>query len=139
MSTGSERCWPVAVWPPVARKLRRRSSSGVRPTTLAILSMWRSSAKMLCGAPKPRKAPWGGTLVAMALARTGEERPVVGAGGVDGAARQDDGREGGIGAAVDGEVDLCRRGALPSFETAVRWRVREGWRLVVAAMSSARS
>ena len=32
--------------------------------------------------------------------------PVVGAGGVDGAAGEDYGREGGVGAAVDGEVDL---------------------------------
>src|ERR1700676_4428843 len=66
----SGRSWAVAVGSPVERKLRRRNSSGERPTTLAILSMWRSRAKMLCGAPKPRKAPWGGILVAMALART---------------------------------------------------------------------
>ena len=50
--------------------------------------------RWICGAPKPRKAPWGGRLVAMALARTAECGPVVGAGGVDGAAREDDGRRG---------------------------------------------
>ena len=65
---------------------------------------WR---RWLCGAPKPRKAPWGGMLVATALARTRRCGPVVGAGGVDGAAREDDGGEGGVGSAVDGEVDFA--------------------------------
>ena len=51
-------------------KFRRRNSSGARPTAAATLSMCRSSAKMLCGAPKPRKAPCGGTLVATARPRT---------------------------------------------------------------------
>ncbi len=37
----------------------------------------------------------------------GEVRPVVGAGGVDGSAREDDGGEGGVGSAVDGEVDFA--------------------------------
>ena len=37
----------------------------------------------------------------------GEVGPVVGAGGVDGAAGEDDGGEGDVGAAVDGEVDLA--------------------------------
>ena len=106
MSTGSVRCWPVAVWSPVERKLRRRNSSGVRPMVWAILSMWRSSAKMDCGAPKPRKAPWGGMLVAMALARTVRCGPVVGAGRVDGGAREDDGGESDVGASVEGEVDF---------------------------------
>ena len=78
-------------------------------------------------------------LVAMALARIGEVRPVVGAGGVDGGAGEDDGREGGVGAAVDGEVDLAGE------ELAVAGRRRCGgvcgrdgawW---CATMSSARS
>ncbi len=68
-----------------------------------------------------------------------EGGPVVGAGGVDGAAREDDGRERGVGAAVEGEVDLAAEDVCRLCETAVRWRVRLGWRLVVAAMSSARS
>jgi hypothetical protein len=70
MSTGSWRSWPVAVVSPVERKLRRRNSSGERLRTRAILSMWRSRANKDCGAPKPRKAPWGGMLVAIALERT---------------------------------------------------------------------
>ena len=37
MSTVSVRSWPVAVRSPVERKLRRRSSSGVRPTVLGDL------------------------------------------------------------------------------------------------------
>ena len=37
----------VAVTMPVARKFLRRTSSGVRPTTEAILSMCRSIAKIL--------------------------------------------------------------------------------------------
>ena len=36
----------------------------------------------------------------------GHVGPVVGAGSVDGAAGEDDGGEGGVGSAVDGEVDL---------------------------------
>ena len=70
MSTGSTKGWPVAVWSPVARKFWRRTASGERLRVWAILSMWRSRAKRDCGAPKPRKAPWGGMLVAMALERT---------------------------------------------------------------------
>ncbi len=56
---------------------------------MAILSMWRSRAKMLCGAPKPRKAPCVGIFVAIALARDGYVRPVIWTGGVDGAAGED--------------------------------------------------
>ena len=107
MSTGSERCWPVAVWCRWRGSCGGGTLPGVRPTTRAILSMWRSSAKRDCGAPKPRKAPWGAMLVAMALAWTVEVRPVVRAGRVDGGAREDDGRERGVGAAVDGDVDLA--------------------------------
>ncbi len=107
MFTGSLRSWPVAVRSPVERKLRRRNSSGVRPMVWAILSMWRSRAKMLCGAPKPRKAPWGGMLVAMALERMVRCGPVVGAGGVDGGAGEDDGGEGGVGSAVKGDFDFA--------------------------------
>ena len=73
------------------------------------------------------------------LGADGEVRPVVGAGGVDGAAGEDDGGEGGVGSAVDGEVDLAGEELAVLAMTAVRWRVRLGWRLVVAAMSSARS
>ena len=47
----------------------RRISTGESPTTCAIRSMCRSIANRLWGAPKPRKAPWGGALVATALAR----------------------------------------------------------------------
>jgi hypothetical protein len=37
------------------------------PSSFATLSMCRSSAKMLCGAPNPRNAPCGGKFVATAL------------------------------------------------------------------------
>ncbi len=66
MSTRSRMTWLVAVVSPSWMKLRRRNSSGVSPTACATLSMCRSSAKMLCGAPKPLNAPCGGTFVATA-------------------------------------------------------------------------
>ncbi len=69
MSIFSRTTCPTASVSPSLTKLRRRNSSGARPSALATWSIWRSSAKMLCGAPKPRKAPCGGKFVATALLR----------------------------------------------------------------------
>src|SRR5262245_20781047 len=46
-----------------ARKLRRRSSIGSRPTASDILSSWHSSAKRGCTEPWPRLGPHAGLLV----------------------------------------------------------------------------
>ena len=70
MFTGSVIVWPTASVSPERMKLRRRKSSGVMAIAAATLSRCRSSAKRLCGAPKPRNAPCGGTLVATARPRT---------------------------------------------------------------------
>ena len=101
MSTGSEIVCPTASVSPGLMKLRRRNSSGERPTAAATRSMCRSSAKMLCGAPKPRNAPCGGTLVATARPCTRTFGHDVRPGGVDRAARQHDRRQRAVGAAVD--------------------------------------
>ena len=109
MSTALARStWPTASVSPGAMKLRRRSSSGVRPAAAATSSMCRSSANMLCGAPKPRNAPCGGVLVATARPRTRTFGQRYGPGRVNRAARQHDRRQRAVGAAVDREVDVHR-------------------------------
>ena len=55
--------WPVAVRSPGRSALTRRTRTGSRPAASAIRSMWISAASSVCGAPNPRKAPFGGVLV----------------------------------------------------------------------------
>jgi hypothetical protein len=43
--------------------LRRRITSGSSPTASASRSICISAANSVCGAPKPRKAPFGGVFV----------------------------------------------------------------------------
>ncbi len=50
--------------------LRRRISNGSMPSRRAAFSICRSYANVVCGAPKPRKAPCGGVLVATARPTT---------------------------------------------------------------------
>src|SRR5881396_2522199 len=61
--------WPVAVVSPRRNiHLRRRSTLDI-PRRSATCSTISSAAKSDCGAPKPRKAPFGGVFVATARAR----------------------------------------------------------------------
>ena len=66
--TDSFRNWPVGVVSPTRRRFFSRSSSGSADSSRAIRSMCRSIAQIVCGAPKPRKAPFGGVFVATATA-----------------------------------------------------------------------
>jgi hypothetical protein len=91
-----------------------------------------------CGCAEAAKGSVGRDVGGHRLGADGEVRPVVGAGRVDGGAGEDDGRERDVGAAVDDDLDLAGE-EFAVAETAVRWRVRLGWRLVVAMRSSARS
>ena len=81
---------------------------------------------MLCGAPKPRNAPCGGTLVATARPRTRTFGQKVRPGRVDRAARQHDGRQRAVRTAVDDEIDLHREQLAVRVDTPVRCRVRDG-------------
>ena len=103
--TDSFSVCPVAVVSPRRRRFFRRSSSGSIPSVRATRSMCRSIAQIVCGAPKPRKAPFGGVFVATASASTRHVLPAVGAAGVERAAREDDRRERDVRAAVDEDAD----------------------------------
>ena len=70
--------------------------------------MWRSIAKMLCGAPNPRNAPCGGALVATACELDAHIRAVVRPGRVNRAARKHHGRKRRVRAAIDREIDVHR-------------------------------
>ena len=131
MSTFSRMSCPTASVCPCCRKLRRRSSSGVSPTTAATRSRWRSSANTLCGAPKPRKAPCGGSVGRDHAAADAHVGALIGTGGMDRAARQHHRRERFVGPAIQGEIDIHGH-QLAFARNAVRCRVRDGWRLVVA-------
>ncbi len=76
------------------------------PIASATRLTWTSAANSDCGAPKPRKAPLGGVLVATARARDVHVRHVVRAAGMDGRPAQDDRRQRAVGAAVEDQVDL---------------------------------
>ena len=108
MSTGSRRIWPTAFAWPVEMKLRRRNSSAGRPAAAATRSICSSRAKIDCGAPKPRNAPCGGAVVATAFERMRTFGTGVRTGGVNRAARQHDGRQRAVRAAVDDELDVHR-------------------------------
>ena len=100
--------------------------------------MWRSIAQIVCGAPKPRKAPLGGVLVATAIpsmracvhayapARGGSPREST-----TGVRRH-------VGAAVHRCSAMSSATRAPSFVQPVATSTRAGCRLVVASMSSLR-
>ncbi len=67
--------------------------------------MWRSIAQIVCGAPKPRNAPFGGVFVATACASIDDVLPAVRPGRVERAAREHDGGERHVGAAVQDDPD----------------------------------
>ena len=101
MLIGSRTVWSVVVVCPGLRKFRRRISIGESPTTCAMRSMCRSSANRLCGAPKPRNAPWGGALVATAFAEIRTLGQIVGAAGMNRSARKHHRGKCRVGPAVD--------------------------------------
>ena len=117
--------------------LRRRSSAGLMSSRSAIRLSCISAANSVCGAPKPRKAPFGGVFVRVARARIRTFGQRYGPPAWS-AARQDDGRQGAVRAAVHDDLDVLGDQP-PSLVTPVRWRTIAGWRLVVALMSSWRS
>ena len=130
-------CPTALVWP-VWMKLRRRNSSGESPAAAATRSMWRSSAKRLCGAPNPRNAPCGGAFVATARPRTRTFGQKYG----PGAWIVPRDRTTGVSvqyAPPSIVKSMSIATSRPSFVMPVRWRVLDGCRLVVATMSSARS
>ena len=55
--------WPVAVVSPGRSALISRSFTGSIPRRSATRSIWTSAANCVCGAPKPRNAPFGGVFV----------------------------------------------------------------------------
>ena len=61
--TLSRSVWPIGSVEPSRTALRRRISSGERPSGSASRSICISAANSVCGAPKPRKAPFGGVFV----------------------------------------------------------------------------
>ncbi len=105
-SIGSFTVCPVVVVWPGLRKLRRRISTGERPTTWAMRSMWRSSAKRDCGAPKSAERAMRRRIGGDGFGANADAGPIVRAAGVNGAARENDGRKSFVGAAVDGEVNF---------------------------------
>ncbi len=66
--TDSFSVCPVDVVSPTRRRFFSRSSSGSSPSVRAMRSRCRSIAQIVCGAPKPRNAPFGGVFVATASA-----------------------------------------------------------------------
>jgi hypothetical protein len=66
--TDSFRNWPVGVVSPTRRRFFSRRASGSADNSRAMRSMCLSIAQIVCGAPKPRKAPFGGVFVATATA-----------------------------------------------------------------------
>ncbi len=54
---------PVGSRSPACRKFLRRSATGSSPSSFAARSMCISMAKIVCGAPNPRNAPYGGAFV----------------------------------------------------------------------------
>ena len=68
-------------------------------------SMCRSIANRLCGAPKPRNAPCGGALVATP-SRGCDAGPVIGAAGMNRAAREYHRGQASVRSAVDRKFDL---------------------------------
>ena len=109
MSTFSRITCPTAIVCALWMKFRRRNSSGASPTASATRSRWRSSAKTLCGAPNPRKAPWGGAFVATARLRIAHVRASIRPRRVNRAARKHHRRERFVRAAVDREIDVHRQ------------------------------
>ena len=63
------RRWPVAVVSPGRSALISRTRTGSSPSSAAMRSMWTSAANCVCGAPKPRNAPFGGVFVIVARPR----------------------------------------------------------------------
>ena len=54
---------PSGATSPSVRVLRSRNSSGSRPSSAAIRSMWRSTPNTICGAPGARMCPAGTVFV----------------------------------------------------------------------------
>jgi hypothetical protein len=138
MSTSSRTTCPVASVCPCRTKFRRRISSGAIPSSRAMTSRCLSSANSDCGAPNPRKAPCGGAFVATARAwmRTWSTSY--------GPAAWMHPRDSTTCDSVEyappsTTKSMSSATSFPSRVTAVRCRVRDGCRFVVAAMSSARS
>ena len=78
---------PVTVVEPTVIARARLKASGSSPSFAARRSMCRSIAQIVCGAPKPRNAPFGGVFVATAIPSMLRVLPAVGPGGVEDAAR----------------------------------------------------
>jgi hypothetical protein len=100
--------------------------------------MCTSIANWVCGAPKPRNAPFGRRVRHHHAALDARVRAAVGPGGVDDAAREHDGRQRAVGAAVHEHVHLhsgepaisCQAGAMADD----RWVALGGRHHVLAAV-----
>ncbi len=108
------------------------------PSASAIRLRCVSAANSTCGAPKPRKAPFGGVFVRVARAR------ILTFGQRYGPPAWSAPRDRTTGVSVQyappsmtTSISWAMR--RPSCVTPVRWRTIAGWRLVVAARSSWRS
>ena len=128
----------MAVRSPSRYALRRRISSGDMPSASATRSRCSSAANSDWGAPNPRKAPFGGVFVSAARAR------IRTFGHAYGPAAWIPPRDRTTGdsvvyapASYTRSMSCATR--CPSWVTPVRWRITDGWRFVVAAMSSCRS
>ena len=93
---------------PARSALISRTRTGSRPRRSAMRSMWTSVANCDCGAPNPRNAPFGGVLVIVARRANANVIAAIRAARVNHPARQHDGAERGVGAAVEHGVDVDR-------------------------------
>ena len=87
-------------------KLRRRNSSGARPTAAATRSMMAFERENALRRAESAKGAVRRRVGGDGAAANAHVRAIVGTGGVDRAAREDDRRERLVGAAVDREVDV---------------------------------
>ena len=138
MPTEKSSTWPVAVVSPERSASRLRSASGSTPRARASFCICRSYANVVCGAPKPRNAPCGGWLVATTRPRT---RTIGQRYGPAACSTPRDSTTGDSVRYAPPSITTSTSIATssPSRRTPSRWRMRAGWRLVVAAMSSSRS
>ena len=89
---------------PFLRRMRRRGRGPSAVRDPVHVALRRRTA--VCGAPKPRNAPFGGVFVATARARMRTFGQRYGPAGVDRAARQHHRRQRHVGAAVHHDVDV---------------------------------
>ncbi len=101
--------WPVAVVSPGRSAFISRNRIGSRFRASASRSMWTSTPNCVCGAPKPLNAPLGGVCVIIDAAANADVVAAIRPRRVDDAAREHDGAQRRVCAAVHHHIDVHRR------------------------------